>query len=279
MAQKKKKKKVKAVKASPIVNPELRNAIDALKQGNTPEKQQALTEALKNAKLLSPVTFDGEIKKDAMGRNVVQPQQIRVFMINTKDGKSFFPAFTDITETQKFRVTGDKDPAAQNVVRTMADFDKMLRDPKCTAIGVVVNPGSDNIVIPKALVAVAAGTMQMPQMQPGVPDQQTVTAAMNIRYVEPSIYPTRMINAVYDHCAETPVIDRVWFKQKMAGSTPSFWFAVEADEKKQEILDGIIETAIPLAKDVQVEAEFITDKIMEDIIKDAVALYDRVLEL
>ena len=37
--KKKKKKKVKAIQGTPIVNPELRTAIDALKEGNTPERQ------------------------------------------------------------------------------------------------------------------------------------------------------------------------------------------------------------------------------------------------
>ena len=88
-----------------------------------------------------------------------------------------------------------------------------------------------------------------------------------------------MINAVYDHCASVPEIDRVFFKQKMTGNTASFWLAVEADRKDQAILDGIVEAALPLAKDVPVEAVFVTDEIMEKIIKETVALYDRALEL
>jgi hypothetical protein len=65
----------------------------------------------------------------------------------------------------------------------------------------------------------------------------------------------------------------------MTGNTASFWLAVEADRKDQAILDGIVEAALPLAKDVPVEAVFVTDEIMEKIIKETVALYDRALEL
>ena len=279
MAQKKKKKKkVKSVQVAPIVNPGLRKAIDGLKEGSTPEKQQALTEALKEAKLLAPVVFDGEMNRDEQGRTVIKPSQVRFFLINTKDGKTYFPAFTDIEETKKFRVGGENDPAVQHVVRNMKEYDQLLSDPKGNALGVVINPGSDNIVIPKKLVSLAAGTLT-PEAIMAAAGQPPVTAAMNIRYVEPSIYPTRMINAVYDHCAAVGEIDRVFFKQKMAGSTVSFWFAVEADTKDQSILDGIIETAAPLSKEIPVEAVFMTDALMKDVIKETVALYDRALEL
>ena len=278
---KKKKKKVKAIQGTPIVNPALRSAIDDLKQENSMEKQNALTEALKNARLLSPVIFDGDTAMDEKGRVTMKPSQIRFLLINTKDGKTFFPAFTDIEESKKFRVTGEKDPEPQNVVRTMKDFDAFLRDANSKAIGVVINPGSDNIVIPKNLVSLCAGTLQMPLQTasetPAAPP--AASAVLNVRYVEPSIYPTKMINAVYDHCATVPEIDRVYFKQKMAGNTVSFWLAVEADTKDQAILDGIREAAEPLAKEVPVETVFVTEKMMEDIIKESVALYDRALEL
>lgn len=280
---KKKKKKVKAISASPIVNPELRSAIDGLKQENSMEKQNALTEALKNAKLLSPVIFDGEPVKDEKGRMTLKPTQIRFILINTKDGKTFFPAFTDIAETEKFRVTGENDPKPQNVVRTMKEFDQFLRDPNNKASGVVINPGSDNIVIPKNLVSLAAGTLKIevrqPASQPAPGNMPNPNALLNVRYVEPSIYPTKMINAVYDHCATVPEIDRVFFKQKLAGNTVAFWLAVEADKQDPSILEGIVAAAEPLSKEIPVEAVFVNEKLMNEVIKDTVALYDRALEL
>ena len=280
---KKKKKKVKAIQGTPIVNPELKNAIDQLRQNNSMETQNALTEALKTAKLLSPVIIEGDMVKDEMGRMTLKPNQVKFLLINAKDGKTFFPAFTDIEETRKFQVSGENDPKPQNVVRTMKEFDQFLRDPNSKAPGVVINPGSDNIVIPKNLVSLAAGTLKL-EAAPNVSQTSQQQAPvnnplLNVRYVEPSIYPTRMINAVYDHCATVPEIDRVFFKQKLAGNTVAFWLAVEADTKDQAILDGIREAAEPLAKEIPVECVFVTDQMMKEIIKDTVALYDRALEL
>ncbi len=286
MAQKKKKKKKTqqpqpaAVRMEPVTNPELKEAIDALKgedpQNKSIEKQQALLEALKNARLLAPVNLGKELKPDANGRlPQVRPNEIRFYLINTKDGKTFFPAFTSIEDAGKFNVTGENDPKPVNIVRTMPDYWNLLSQKDCIAEGVVINPGSDNMIIPKGLAAAAAGKIQM---RPA-PQKQPENAPVNVIYTEPSVYPTRMINAVYDCCAEIPEIDRVWMKGKVAGMTMTFAFFVEADKNDETILNRIIETAVPLAKEVPVEAEFINDRIMKDIIKDAVALYDRALEL
>ena len=288
MAKGKKKKKSAGsapsqVKIAPVSNPALKAAIEDLKTGNSPEKQQALQNALKKARLLAPCGFDVDIKPGPDGRIAnIKPSQVRFFLINTNDGKVFFPAFTDLEEAAKFTVNGEKDPAVQNVVRTIIDYDNMLKDPKGTAEGIVINPGVDNIVIPKQLAGILSGRIKpAPQMSPATNPLSNMAgmAAAPASYSEPAVYPTRMVNAVYDHCAEVSEVSRVWLKQKLQGGQISFFLVVEADKKDQAILDGIIETAVPLAKDVPVEAVFATEEIMEKVIGEAVALYDRVLEL
>ncbi len=281
MAKGKKKKKVqtpasKQMKVAPVSNPALKSAIEALKSGNSPEKQQALQNSLKKARLLAPVGFDVEMKPGPDGRlPEIKPNQIRFYLINTNEGKVFFPAFTDLEEAAKFKVAGENDPKVQNVIRTIVDYDNMLSDPNGKAEGVVINPGTDNIVIPKQLAGILSGRIK-PVQQAAAPVN---LAAANATYSEPAVYPTRMINAIYDHCAEDSAISRVWLKQKMMAGALSFFLVVEADKKDQSILDGILETALPLAKDVPVEAVFANDELMEKVIGEAFAFYDRELEL
>lgn len=283
MAKGKKKKKTQnpassQVKMAPVSNPILKDAIEALKSGNSPEKQQALQNGLKKARLLAPVGFEVELKPGPDGRITnVKPSQIRFYLINTNDGKVFFPAFTDLEEASKFRVAGENDPKMQTIIRTIVDYDNMLKDPNGNAEGIVINPGSDNIVIPKQLAGILSGRIK-PAPQ-AAPSPLNNLAAANASYSEPAIYPTRMVNAVYDHCAGVSEISRVWLKQKMMAGGVSFFLAVEADSQDQAILDGIIETAVPLAKEVPVEAVFVNDDIMKKVIGEAFAFYDRELEL
>ncbi|MBR3364785.1 MAG: enhanced serine sensitivity protein SseB C-terminal domain-containing protein [Solobacterium sp.] len=282
MAKGKKKKKVQnpasqQVKTAPVSNPVLKSAIEALKSGNSPEKQLALQNGLKKARLLAPVGFDVELKPGPDGRIAnIKPNQIRFYLINTNDGKTFFPAFTDLEEAGKFKVSGDNDPKVQNIIRTVIDYDNMLKDANNNAEGIVINPGTDNIVIPKQLLGILSGRIK-PVQQTAAPIQNL--AAANATFSEPAIYPTRMVNAVYDHCAGVKEISRVWLKQKLMAGAVSFFLAVEADRNDQALLDGILETALPLAKDVPVEAAFVNDELMKKVIGEAVALYDRELEL
>lgn len=271
MADKNSKKKVYA----PITNPQLDAAIAELKKGNGEEQQKALNEALKSARLLSPCDFDVDIQqqKDGTIKNV-HPSQIKFYLLNTNDGKTFFPVFTDMEKSTHFQFGKDIKP--KEVVRSIADFDRLLQDPNGKAQGIVINPGIDNVVIPKRLIGILSGRKEAPVPQRPNP---AAGAPLNVRYTEPAVYPTKMVNAIYDKCAKNPEISRVWLKNKIIGHVVSFYIVVEADEQNEHLLNEIREAAVPLAKDVQVEVVFANEKIMKDIIREAVALYDRNLEL
>ena len=127
----------------------------------------------------------------------------------------------------------------------------------------VPNPTEEPAVQPAETAAAPAA--------PSAPPQVRVT------FSEPAVYPTRMVNAVYDACEKNPAISRVWLKAGTANLTMSYYLFVEADEKKPEYLEYVKEAALPLAKDVPVEMMFYTEKAEKEIIKGAFALYDREL--
>ena len=57
-------------KTEPIRNPELDQVIAEMKQSSPGEKQDALIEALKKAKLLSPCDFDVDIQQQKDGTSL-----------------------------------------------------------------------------------------------------------------------------------------------------------------------------------------------------------------
>lgn len=264
------------VKLPPIQNPELKEAIASLKQGNSPENQTKLINAMKKAQLLGPCDFAMDLKPSADGKiHEARPNQIKFYLINTRDGKTFFPVFTDIDETKKIKIKKDGEP--KYVVRKAADYDKFLQDPANKAMGIVINPGSDNIVFPKNLIGVLSGRIK----GNAKPAAKTIPGGspVNVIYSEPAVYPTRMVNAVHDHCMNVPSVSRVWIKQKTAAGQASFLLVVEIDQEDQAVLNGILEAAIPEAKDIPVEVIYYNEAVEKNIIKGAFALYDRELDL
>lgn len=251
----------------PVENPELEKIIASLKDGSTPEKQQALSSALKNAHLLSPCAFDIEEKE---GKAVMKEQKIKFYMLNTNDGKTFFPAFTSFPKTDKIKF-GEEKPKL--VVNRLQLFAQMLSAKDQKAAGIILNPGSDNIVVPKNMVLMLEG-----KIKPAAQSQRPAPAVRPV-YSEPRVYPTKMANAVYELCGKKPLVDRVWLKQKLVGPELSFILVVAADQQEQKLLDEIQACAVSYAKDVPVEAVWYSDEAEKAIVQGGIALYDRNLAL
>ena len=113
-------------KFPPIQNPELEKVINDLKQGSTPEKQEHLSEELKKAQLLSPCDFDVQFQQEQNGTiQNANPSQIKFFLVNTNDGKSFFPVFTSI-ENAKLMNFGNLDSKQENKHQIQKQKDSLL---------------------------------------------------------------------------------------------------------------------------------------------------------
>lgn len=257
----------------PIQNPELEEIIQEMKNGSNPTLQTKLTESLKQAKLLSPVDFDVQFKQEKDGKiQDVNPSQIKFYLINTNDGKTFFPIFTKLENTTKVNFGEDVHP--KHVVRMVKDFDVLLKDAKNKTAGLIINPGLDNIVIPTQMVSMIAGTLQVPK--PNIPVNP---APLIVRYLEPTVYPTKMAMAVYDRAETTEEIQRIWLKQKVVGNKGSFCLLVESKVENEHVLNEIREVAVPNAKNVPVEVVFVNERLMKEVVKEATPLYDRNLDL
>ena len=150
------------------------------------EKVRTLvSEELKKAQLLSPCDFDVQFQQEQNGTiQNANPSQIKFFLVNTNDGKTFFPVFTSI-ENAKLMNFG-KNVQPKQVVRHVKDYEVLFEAPNTKAEGLIINPGKDNIVIPKMMVAHIAGKTAAPKtVTPPSP------APLNVQYVEPTVYPNK----------------------------------------------------------------------------------------
>ncbi len=277
---KKKKNKGGAVKpagrpaAAPIQNKALKNAMDALKQETTQENWTHFIKEAMKAKFLVPAVFNVDVKPDAQGRfRLPEGAAVSFVMVNTNQGRTFLPVFTDFEEAKKLNVT--QPGHLQHIVRELKSYETILSDPRNTAEGIVINPMNENLVLPKPLVVALAKGMDPEKVTMNArPAPQQVQAV----YSEPRIYPTALVNAVYEHCREIPAVSRVWLRQQTAGSEQAYALVVEADEKDAGLLNGIREAALPFAKETPVVVISYVPELEEKVIQGTVALYDREME-
>ncbi len=254
----------------PIANPKLKEAIDTLKKEQSKEHQDMLFAALKDAKLLAPAIFDVPMKPDQKGRiQIPKNAKIKFVLVNTREGKTFFPAFTDHAEAQKLHVS--QPGSQQQIVRTLNEYASMLQNPNNQAEGIVINPMSENIIIPKALIErlVSGNETQAQPFAPGA----------NVMFTEPSVYPTQMVNAVHDACKEMKSVSRVWLKEMISGPAMAFLLIVDAEKPDAQLFASIKEVAEPLSKKIPVSVAAYSEELEEKAVKGAFPLYDSQLDI
>lgn len=254
-----------------VTNPKLREAMAALKKAQTQENQDALFKELRQAKLLAPALFDVQFKPDKFGRiQMPKNAKIKFVLVNTKEGKTFFPAFTDLDEAKKLKITQPGN--LQNIVRTVKDYAQMTANEKGNTEGIVINPMSDNIVLPASLLQALAGNGEVKPMTNSVPPA-------NVIYSEPTVYPTQMVNAVHDACKEIEGINRVWLKSMLMGPAMSFLLIVDAEKPTAELFEKIKAAAEPLSKNIPVEVTKYTEELEKKAVKGDFPLFDKDLDL
>lgn len=131
-------------------------AIELMKADGSNEHRNLFVQELCRAEFMCPAIFtpapvkgeDGEIKP-APGSKVHFP------MLTTTDGKTFLGAFTDRREFEGWKKEG-----MYPVAMSVKEYAAMLAKKDSPAAGLVINPGSTNLALPKEmLLSVLAAEM------------------------------------------------------------------------------------------------------------------------
>ena len=286
MAKKKKKGPTKsrtqqeaeqaAARSVPVTNPELKAALDRLNEQRIAANEKVVFDLVKGAKLLAPVIFNEPLKAENGRVQIPNGAQMRYVLVNASDGRAFFPVFTSIEDAKK--MPGQNPEQVTYITRTLKDYEKLLQNEKGNAAGIALNPMTNNIIFSKDLVNTVLHGEEKKQQQEEAMRNGEIPAGVPVTYSEPSVYPTALVNAVYDACQTLDSVCRVWLKGMSAGTARGFALFVEQERDDQAAMQAISEAAVPLAKDVPVVVMKATEQIMKTVLKDDVALYDKEME-
>lgn len=246
-----------------IHNDVLKQAMDAVRSAKTRENEVQMFSALQNARYLLAVQTGGT---DAA-------IQIHPFTIQTSEGVPFLPAFTDTGEAKPISWPQGVEP--HFITCSLKDLEAIMASLGLQVRGIAVNPFSARIVLSRGIVT-KLNTQEASAVQPDRPAASGLNVSLASRHFsEPRVYPTALINGVYEKCGTIPEVEQVWFKQMEKAGVTFFAFIVKADRYDEALETAIRDTAVPLAKDTQIEVLPCTDEIRRTVIKDAVAMYDR----
>lgn len=130
--------------AESIRNPELVAAMRAMVKYDTQQNRSRMAAALAEAKLLSPIQTQTVLTEKEGPSTRIRFEDIR----NT-EGDSYYMAFTDIDEYNKWN---DDEKHNQALIMTIEDFGKILIRSINDLKGFVINPYGENISISKGLL-------------------------------------------------------------------------------------------------------------------------------
>lgn len=138
------------MKKPTVKNPELVAAIADFKASSTPANEKAMTEAIKNSKLIAPVIMDDI--PDNLEAGEKYTAQAKFMLVSQKDGSKLFPVFTDWLELLKWK----NDPDCKTVTMEFDQFCNVVASAQ-EAMGIVINPAESGLIVSKDKMSELAG--------------------------------------------------------------------------------------------------------------------------
>ena len=220
-----------------ISNPQLVEAMQALHQENTPLNQgKVLDMVLNHAAFLAPVILAPQgpnTPPNLKGKTAIQFQ-----LTTTKDGRAFFPAFTDWQELQKF--CGAKE---QKVAMLRFDnYASMILQDNRTA-GLVINPMGLSLTLDRDTVDRLA--KKKAELARGYAQEQ-VEKDTQVMVGDPEEEPEELLEAVCELAEAREDIQRLWLREMVRqDGMKRYMIVVDHNGVQEEVFQAIAQAAAP----------------------------------
>ena len=203
-------------------NPDLLAAIDAFRQERVPAKEKAMLDEIRKAKFVAPVQMD-ELPKDLkLEKGQTHQAQVKFVMIQ-RDGRKFFPLFTDQGELARWKNA----PEHKTILLTFEQYSGMLAQQGSDADGLVINPFGAALPMPKQQVMAMRGGAQIYDLKD---------------------IPMDMLQKLSAHFEKEKMIHAAWVMGMRMNGNESFMFFIDHDllsspEDQKTLYDPIAKIA------------------------------------
>lgn len=256
---------------TPITNPDLVQAMDAMKQERNNLTEVRFVNAMKQARFLCPANVSQVQNAVANADGTVELKdqpQIQFILFNNSDGNRFFPLFTDAAELQKWGDAANHQRAALN----FRDVCHFLKNPPqgIEIAGVVLNPYSQNVLVPQDSLlkmlnteALAPGT----KIQIGTLKEQ----------------PTELLDALTPFLSEQEEVSKAYLRimKRDDKQNPNFLLILDIDVAAlgdagvKTLFDGVAEVAKPHLRGVELAIVPASNNFGAAALKDAEPFYTK----
>ena len=216
----------------PVTNPELIAAIDAVRIMFSSDTENALVNALKDARFLCPVTISPLPESDGSGTTTLKVDTtISFFGLTDANGDNFLPVYTDWPALKLWRDIPDE----QTLVVTYDDISGMVINDQKTS-GFVINPYSHNFQVSRDTIErINAGPFTQLQMKAGT----------QVMIGLPANDPVELKDAISAYLKTQVNVKSACLVLMNKGGEQSFVIVVDYVGDRRATFNGIASVAVP----------------------------------
>lgn len=226
----------------PVTNPELLEAIAAMKNDGSSENLDHVINEVMRANFLSPVIITPLPEPDGDGKTVLKEETtISFHMITDNADNSYFPAFTDWDELRKW----NKEENVQTLISSFDDYAAMILDKSGPCEGFVINPFGTNIPFSRAMIE-SLKNQKEKMMENGV-SEHTVEKDTKVLIGQPGVYPADLVKSVTNYLKTQKNVEKAYLllmKNEEADES-SYLLVVDYSGDKNPVFGGIAKAAEP----------------------------------
>ncbi|MCF0114303.1 MAG: enhanced serine sensitivity protein SseB C-terminal domain-containing protein [Erysipelotrichaceae bacterium] len=239
------------------------------------EAERTFFNCMKDAKFIAPVQFNPKPKVSADKRTLsMLGVKINFLLLKNPQGQSYFPVFTDMEEFKKWNNPSKPD----TILVSAQDYEKMFEQEVHKDTCIILNPFSHGLIVKQDLIKALSASKQSVRLEDGSQPKQA-QANVNLNnavFSEPSIYPTKMVNALYDYCEGNEMIERADLRMMSSNGSNAFLVIVKHHGKAKEIFDDMGKLASPLSKNNTPVAFMENDeKTPEKALENSIPFFER----
>lgn len=233
---------------APACNPELKKSIAVLRGENSPKNLNGVINELVKSPLLTPALFDlqgAPAPKPGPDGRVQLPKnaKISMVMLNTKEGKHYYLAFSDWDAVHEWQKTAAAQ-GRQIMMLRFDDFANMLQKNK-EASGIILNPGENSLRLEAPLIeSVKKQKDTMAQMLKAQ-EEAKIHPGDKVTIVEPTILPDGLVDPICNVLAQAPGVGSAYLQIMIVNETRKCYLLVLDGPKDEKLFAAVAQAARP----------------------------------
>ncbi|MBQ3566022.1 MAG: enhanced serine sensitivity protein SseB C-terminal domain-containing protein [Oscillospiraceae bacterium] len=246
-----------------IVNPDLVRAANFIFQETErdkidPKLWQLLFGEIFKGEYIIPVDSSKLVVDKRSGNefNISKDSRISFPVLENKDGKKYYPFFTDWNEYRKF----DKDTQYTIMAAGFKDMERFVDK----ADGIVINPFGANIILNYDMLSTITEA-----------SKELKKETSKISVGDPKEYPLQMVRKISETLWDKDYIKAAYLKLMLKNREESYLVALEGKlpEKPQELYNEIAENALPDANNIPIDFIDYDSDFAKKVFKDSQPFY------